>query len=168
MTTPETLFVFGHEMGHYVLGHIYKGIAFAAVMMFIGLYLAYRVLNWMLARWGGRWKIRNLQDWAALPVLLLILAIFGFLSSPVANGFSRYDEHQADIYGLEVTHGIVPDSTAAATHSFQILGEVDLADPHPSAFIKYWLYSHPPMDERIRFAHEYDPWAPGKTPEFVK
>ncbi len=168
MTTPETLFVFGHELGHYVLNHIYKGIAFTALMLFIGLYLAYRVANWMLARWAAAWGLRDLNDWAALPVLLLILAIFGFVASPIGNGFSRWEEHQADIYGLEVTHGLFPDSTAVATHSFQVLGEIDLSDPKPSPFIKFWLYSHPPIDERIQFAHDYAPWSQGKQPEFVK
>lgn len=89
--------------------------------------------------------------------MMLFFLIFGFLAEPVANTFSRYHEHQADVYGLGVTHGIVPDSSQAAAEAFQVLGEIDLADPSPNAFIKMWLYSHPPLAERLAFAREYTP-----------
>jgi Zn-dependent protease with chaperone function len=105
LTVPEVLFIFGHEMGHYVLGHIYKGMAFTAVMMLAGLGLGKIIVDKILARWRHRWGIRGLSDWASLPVLMLGFAILAFLGEPVANTFSRHLEHQADIYGLEVTHG---------------------------------------------------------------
>jgi STE24 endopeptidase len=168
LTVPETMFVFGHEMGHYVLGHVYKGIIFGAALSFILLFLGFRGMLWSLSRWSSRWGIRSTADWASLPVLLLWIAILGFFASPVINSFSRYQEHQADQYGLEVTHGLIPDSSQVAAQSFQILGEVDLADPNPNPFIKFWLYSHPPLAERVHFALTYNPWAEGKQPEFVK
>jgi STE24 endopeptidase len=77
-------------------------------------------------------------------------------------------EHNADIYGLEVIHGIVPDPAQTAAQSFQIMGEIGLADPSPSPFIEFWLYSHPSVSERIRFAAEYDPWGQGKAPKYVR
>jgi Zn-dependent protease with chaperone function len=168
MTIPETLFVFGHEMGHYVLGHIRNAILFLAALLFVFLYLGSRGLNWTLGRWGARWAVRNVEDWASLPVLMLFLSLFGFLTNPVANAFSRYQEHNADIYSLEVIHGLVPNAPDVAAQAFQILGEVDLEEPDPSPFIKFWLYSHPPLDERIRFARSYDPWSRGQAPKFVK
>jgi STE24 endopeptidase len=168
MDTPEVLFVFGHEMGHYVLGHIWKGLTFFAGLLFVLLYLGYRCIHWTLARWGAGWAIRGLDDWASLPALLLLLSIFSFLAEPVANTFSRHIEHQADVYGLEVTHGIFPNPSQTAARAFQILGEVDLSDPHPSEFIRIWLYSHPPIAERVAFALSYDPWSKGQSPEFVK
>ncbi len=168
MTPDEVLFVTGHEMGHYVLDHVRDGILFACGVLVVFLYLAYRLLQWMLGRWGETWAIRNQGDLAALPALLLLLSIFGFLFTPVANVYSRHLEHQADQYGLEVTHGLIPEARAVAVHSFQVLGEVDLEEPHPSAAVKLWFYNHPPLDERIRFAETYDPWAAGRAPEFVK
>jgi Zn-dependent protease with chaperone function len=167
MTTAQTLFVFGHEMGHYVLYHIAKLIAALAGVLLLFLYLGYRCLHWSLGRWGPRWGIRGVDDWASLPVLLLFLSLFGFFFSPVSNSFSRYLEHQADTYGLEVIHGLVPDSQAAAAEAFQILGEINLADPNPSAFIKIWLYDHPPLNERILFAQTYDPWSKGEPTQFI-
>ena len=109
-----------------------------------------------------------MDDWASFPALLLVLALLSFLSSPLENALSRHWEHEADIYGLEVVHGIVPDAGRVAAEAFQILGEINLADPEPSEFIKITRYGHPPLRERVEFASEYDPWSKGEEPQFVK
>jgi STE24 endopeptidase len=168
MTTPEILFVFGHEMGHYVLHHIRNGILFTAGVLLVFLFAAFHVVHWALRRFGDTWKIRGMDDWASLPVFIFAIVIFSFIFTPIDNAFSRHLEHQADQYGLEVIHGIVPDAAQVAAHSFQILGEVDLAEPAPSTAVKIWFYDHPPLDERILFAQTYDPWSKGESPQFVK
>lgn len=167
-TTNETLFIVGHELGHYVLGHVWKGFLFAAALLLIGFYALFRGLHYALGRWGGDWRIYGPEDWASFAVILLLLEIGMFIASPVVNGFSRMQEHAADVYGLEVIHGIVPDASEVAAQSFQVLGEVDLADPNPSEFITFWLYSHPPLTERLVFAETYDPWGKGESPQYVK
>jgi len=168
MTEDEILFVFGHEMGHYVLGHVRNGILFFCGVLLLFLFLAYHILHWMLARWGETWSIRGTYDLASLPALILLLTVFGFLFTPISNAYSRHLEHQADQYGLEVIHGLVPDAPVVAAHAFQVLGEVDLEEPNPSTAVKFWFYNHPPLDERMRFAQTYDPWSEGRAPEFVK
>ena len=167
MTTDETLSVFGHEMGHFVLGHVRNSLILASIFGLLLLFLAYHTLHWLLARWGGPLKIHGPADWASLPVLLLIAAVLGFLSEPVINAYSRWQEHEADVYGLEVIHGIVPDSREVTAHAFQILGEVDLEEPNPNPFIEFWLYTHPSISERIAFTQSYDPWSSG-TPKYIK
>lgn len=167
-TTPETLFVVGHEMGHYVLNHVVYGLVLGAVGLFIALYLIYRVSGWMLRRFGERWHIRELGDWAALPMIFLIISIFGFFSLPVANAISRQMEHNADVYGLEVTHGINANSQEAGAHAFQVLGEISLVYPYPSRLVTFWYGSHPSIPDRVRFAHDYDPWSKGEPPKYVK
>jgi Zn-dependent protease with chaperone function len=167
-TTPETLFVYGHEMGHYVLNHILIGIAATAIGLFIGFYLLYRIANWAFPRFQQRWRMRELSDWAALVMLILIFSIMGTLSAPIGNGFSRQLEHNADIYGLEVTHGINPNPQETAAHTFQILGELSLTYPYPSKFVVFWYYNHPSIPDRVRFAHNYDPWSKGEQPKYVK
>jgi STE24 endopeptidase len=152
MSRDEIAFVVGHELGHYHLHHTALGVVFAAAMLLVFLFLGARAFRWTLRRWGVRWGIRSADDWASLPVLLLWLEVFSFLGAPVANGFSRYLEHQADEFGLQVIAGIVPDRRQVAARAFQVLGEADLADPNPHPFVKFWLYSHPPLEERIRFA----------------
>ena len=166
-TIPQTLFVFGHEMGHYVLGHIPKTIAFLWGLLFVLLAVGAFVLDRILRR-PDRWGVRGLTDWASLPVILLGLTIAGELAMPVVAGYSRNQEHQSDVFGLEAIHGLVPDSPRAAAGAFQILGETNLSDPDPSPFIRFWLYDHPPLAERLRYAAEYDPWGKGESPKYVK
>lgn len=168
MTPDEVLFIVGHEMGHYVLGHVLKGIVFALAGILLMLFVAYHALQWMLQRWGARWGVRGQDDWAALAVLLLVVTVLGFFGQPVGNGFSRAIEHAADVYGLEVTHGIVPNAQETAARSFQTMGELDLADPNPPRIITLWLYSHPPLADRLKFVRNYDPWGEGKSPKYVK
>jgi len=168
MTPPEILFVVGHESGHYVLHHIAKEIAFLAGVLLIFFFIGDRGLRALLARRGGRWAIRGLDDWASLPILLLLFSVLGFLFTPIDNAVSRHFEHQADQFGLELIHGFVPNAPEAAANAFEILGEVNLEEPHPTWIDKIWFDDHPPVDERIRFARTYDPWSQGKSPEFVK
>jgi Zn-dependent protease with chaperone function len=168
MTTPQIVFVAGHEMGHYVLQHIPKGLTFFAVFLLLAFYLGYRCIGWLLARWGADWQIRGVEDWASLPALLLLLSVFSFAINPIGSALSRYLEHQADQYGLEVTHGLTPDSAQVAAQAFQVLGEVDLSDPDPNRVNVFLFYDHPPISDRVRFSLTYDPWAGGGQGEFVK
>jgi Zn-dependent protease with chaperone function len=167
LSTPETLFVFGHEMGHYVLGHIRNSLLWLSVLLLVLLWIGSHILRWTIARWGNKWRIRDTGDWASAPLLLLIVAVASFLTEPVINSYSRWQEHQADIYGLEVTHGVVPDSATAAAHSFQVMGEIGLDEPNPNRFIEFWLFSHPSTSDRLTFAESYNPWMKG-TPRYVK
>lgn len=168
MNTPQIVFVAGHEMGHYILQHIPKGLTFFAGLLLLFFYLGYRLVGLVLGRWGAGWQIRGVDDWASLPVLLLLLSIFSFLSNPIAAAVSRHFEHQADQYGLEVTHGLTPDSGQVAAQAFQVLGEVDLGDPAPNPLNVFLFYDHPPISDRVRFSLTYNPWANGGKGEFVK
>ena len=167
-SNDEMLFVVGHELGHYVLGHVWKGFLAGAAALLLALYLLFRGLYWALDRWSHEWKILGAEDWASLAVFLLLLQVLLFISSPAINGFRRMQERAADVYGLEVTHGLIPNSPEVAAHAFQALGELDLSDPNPPPFITFWLYSHPPVAERLVFAHNYDPWSKGEPPKYVK
>jgi Zn-dependent protease with chaperone function len=167
-TMPQTLYIFGHEMGHYVLRHIPRTIAFISGLLLGMLFLGYHALHAALGRWGPRWAIRGPDDWASLPVLLVAFSVFSFFASPILNTYSRWQETEADIYGIEVIHGIVGQSRDAAAEAFQLLGEINLADPNPHPFIKVWLYSHPPLNERITRIRGYDPWSRGQPTKFVR
>jgi Zn-dependent protease with chaperone function len=167
-SNDECLFIVGHELGHYVLGHVRQGFLVGAAGLLVALYLLFRGLHWALDRWAGDWKLYGQEDWASLAVLLLLLQALLFVSSPVISGYSRMQEHAADVYGLEVIHWLVQNSEEVAAHAFQVLGELDLSDPNPPPFITFWLYSHPPLADRLVFAHNYDPWSKGKSPKYVK
>ena len=166
--TPDEVIVdFGHEMGHYVLGHIWKGLLFSAALFLALIYAGYRSIDWLLSCCGTRWHIRSLDDWASLPALLLILTVFGSAAAVAENTFSRYQEHQADVYAMEVTHGIIPDPGQAAAHDFELAGEIGLSDPDPNPINVFLFFDHPPIPDRILFFVTYNPWIQGRKPQFV-
>jgi STE24 endopeptidase len=167
-STPETLFVVGHEMGHYVLNHIVIGITATAVGLFFGFYILYLLSGWAFSRFNDRWHMRELSNWAAVPMLFLIFSLISIFSQPIGSAFSRQLEHNADVYGLEVTHGINANSQEAGAHAFQVLGELSLSYPYPSPLVVFWYADHPPIRDRVRFAHQYDPWSKGELPKYVK
>jgi STE24 endopeptidase len=154
LTLPQTLFVFGHEMGHYVLHHVYLGLAFTALLLFAGFWLTQRMAEIALTRFGERWQIRSMNDWSSLPLLILLASLLSFFGEPLGSTFSRWEEHQADVYGLAVTQPITKDSAQIAAQAFQLLGEKSYSYPNPSPFLVFWSYSHPPISQRIRFALE--------------
>jgi Zn-dependent protease with chaperone function len=168
MTIPQTLFVFGHEMGHYVLRHIPKELTIILLQLLVLYYAGYRLANWMVAHYGARWAIPDLSDWASLPLLFLILSVLTFLVTPAFNAVSRHYEHQADQYGLEVIRGLVPDTQLAAAQAFQILGERSLDYPYVGKLAEFWAWNHPTIRDRMIFVQTYDPWGEGREPEFVK
>jgi Zn-dependent protease with chaperone function len=164
----EILFIFGHESGHYVLGHIARGLILSFVGSFILLWLGFHFVRWAIARFGPRWRIPSQEDWGALAVLLLAFSLFSIFLEPVTSLIGRGQEHAADVYGQEAIHGIVPDPQAAAKGAFDVLGETGLSDPNPSRFIEFWTYGHPAVGRRAAFAKAYDPWAEGMEPKYFK
>jgi STE24 endopeptidase len=160
MKTDEILFVMGHEMGHYVLGHTWKLIGMVTVLSFGLFWLASVILNPLVARWGPRWGFSALHDLAAMPLLAAVLTVVSFIAQPITNGYSRVVEHESDIYGLEITH-----SNDAAARAFIKLGAQNRSDPEPPAWRVWLQYSHPPLIERVRFATAYRPWERGEKPK---
>ncbi len=134
--------VLGHEMGHYVLNHVYKG------MLFIGVIIvaAFAALRWafeaLQARYGARWGIRGVGDVAGLPLLLVLFSAFMFVLTPVTNTITRTMEAEADNYGLNVARQ--PDGFAqAALH----LAEYRKMKPGPVE--EFVFYDHPSGWNRI-------------------
>jgi STE24 endopeptidase len=153
MNERELLFVMGHEMGHYVLGHVWQGMAFTAVFLLASLYVAYRTADAVIARYRERFGFTTLADVASLPLLLLLFAGFGLVATPVELAYTRHVEHEADRFGLEITQ-----TSHSAGTAFVKLQQDALANPRPGLLFKLWRESHPPLGERIDFVNEYHPW----------
>jgi STE24 endopeptidase len=166
MPTDEILFTFAHESGHYVLNHIVKGLILAALGMFALFWAVARFAEWLVRRFGAGWRISTLASLPGLAVLLLALALIQIVTEPIENTISRHFEHEADVYGQEAIHGLVPDPQKTAVASFNALGEAYLDDPNPNPFLEFWSYDHPSTQTRAIFAAHYDPWEPGHTPQF--
>ncbi len=145
----ELLAVMGHEMGHYVMKHIWKGLAFSLAVSFFVFFAGQKLIEKPLPRW----QIERAGDPAALPWILLVFGAIGFFLSPVTSGFSRHLEHEADKFSLELTHLNEPMASA-----FVKMAEDSKRDPDPNVLIEYWRYSHPPIAKRIPFALTYKPW----------
>ncbi len=176
LPTDEILFLFGHESGHYVLNHIPKGLALTAAASLVVFWACAGFAAWLVRRFGVRWRIQEerfgvkvtqpdeiakLSSRAGFVVLLFTVSAASFLLEPASNAVSRHIEHEADVYGQEAIHGLVPDPQKTAVAAFNALGEAWLEDPSPSPFIEFWLYDHPSVQTRATFAAHYDPWAKG-------
>lgn len=155
----EILFIFGHESGHYVLNHIPKGLTCGAVFLFFVFWICAGIAAAMLRRWGAQWGVNALASRAGFVVLLLVASVANFALEPVSSALSRHFEHEADIYGQEAIHGLVADPERTTVASFNHLGAAWLETPTPNAFVAWWTYSHPSVEERAEFARRYDPWA---------
>jgi len=141
--TPEEIqAVMGHEMGHYVLNHAYKG-AMEYLILIVVWFAALRwALDFALARWGARWGIHGIGDTAILPLVILVSSLFFFILTPAINTMVRVAELEADMYGLNAARE--PDGMArAAIH----LGEYRKMSPGP---VEEWIFfDHPSGRTRI-------------------
>jgi len=162
----ELLFILGHEMGHYVLRHIIKLIAFNSVLIVILFYVAYLLAGRIIGRFNTRFGFNSLSDFAALPLIILLILIVALAGLPISMAFSRHLEHEADRFGLELTH----NNHAAAT-AFVKLTQTALGIFQPGIIPKIWLFTHPSSGERIDFCNRYRPWEtgePARYGEYIK
>ena len=157
----ELLFVMGHEMGHYVLGHIWKMLIFFPLVILIALYLIHRTSGWLLRKYKDRFGFSELSDVASLPLIILLFSIFLFFITPGVMAFTRSQEHESDRFGLEITQ----NNHAAAT-AFVKLQTENLAVPRPHWLVRLWQASHPTLGERIDFCNEYRPWTKGEPLQY--
>lgn len=148
----QVLFVMAHEMGHYVLGHVWKTLLALPLLGFAALWLVHRTSGALLARFGARFGFRELADVAATPLLVLLFGLFLLLVSPLLLAHSRSLEREADRFGLELTR-----DPRAAAEAFVRLQQENLSHPRPGALYRTWRASHPSLGERIDFCNAYRP-----------
>lgn len=141
--SPEEIqAVMGHEMGHYVMNHIYKFIMFNAIETVLFFALLYWGLGWSLQRWGEKWQIRSVGDTAVVPLVVLLALAYGFVTTPIDNTMIRTQEKEADMFGLNTARQ--PDGFAqAAIH----LGEYRKMNPAPIE--EFIFFDHPSGRNRI-------------------
>ena len=156
LNEEELLFVMGHEMGHYVLGHVVKSIFFFSVLIMITLYATYRAAGSLISRFKDRFGFDQLSDIASLPLIVVLMNICFLVITPVVFTFTRFHEHEADRFGLEITQ-----TNHAAATAFVKLQEENLSIPRPGWLYKLWRSSHPTLGERIDFCNSYHPWEKG-------
>lgn len=147
----EVLFVMAHEMGHYVERHVPLGVGAAALGSLLFFFLIDRTGRRILMRYGHRWEIRGLGDPASFPLLMLMVLLLNFVGSPIENAISRSFERRADAFGLRKTN-----DRKTAARAFIKLSEKNLSLPNPPQWVVWWMFSHPPLQERIETALSAD------------
>ena len=141
----EVRAVLGHEMGHYVLNHVFHGIFEASILIVIGFAFVKWAFDKVRLKWGAGWGIRDVSDVAGLPLLVLLFAAYGFVLTPIQNTMTRMQEGEADIFGLNAARE--PDGFAqAAIH----LSEYRKMEPGPIE--EFVFYDHPSGYHRIHRA----------------
>lgn len=147
-SSDEIETVLAHELGHHVNKDIPLSIFVETVSTVAGLFLASIGLRWGAEAFG----LQGPADIAALPVFMLVMGLYGLITMPLTNAFSRWREVLADRYALEATRKPQAFASAMTRLANQNLAEVD-----PEPWVEFLLYSHPALEKRIQMAQRYLP-----------
>lgn len=147
-SVPEIKAVMGHELGHYVLNHAYEGMMFFALVILGGFAFLAWSFDRALGRWGSGWGVRGIADPAGLPLLLVLINVYGFVLTPVVNTFVRVNEAEADVFGLNAARE--PDGFAETALK---LSEYRKLDPGPVE--EFLFFDHPSGRARIYMAMQW-------------
>jgi STE24 endopeptidase len=147
-TPAEVKAVMGHEMGHYVHGHVWKLlVGFSLICMLAGLLLWWLTPR-LLARWGQAWRVESVSDPAVVPVFALILTVFLLVMTPVLNTLVRSQESDADSFGLDAARE--PDGFAAIAMKLSQYRKIE-----PSPLEEALFFDHPSGRTRVRMAMDW-------------
>jgi Zn-dependent protease with chaperone function len=158
LNEQELLVVMGHEMGHYVLGHVVRSILLSSILTLAGLFLVDRLGRTLIAKYHARLGFSALSDIASVPLMMMLLEVAFLVLNPIAMAYSRNQEHEADRYSLLLTRA----NHAAAMAHVKLQTE-NLGNPRPGWLYKLFRASHPSAGERIDFANSYHPWRSEET-----
>jgi STE24 endopeptidase len=153
----EVALVMSHEMGHYALGHVWKGLIYECAGLFFGFWLVHVSVGWILRRCRARSRVDDPGDIASLPLFILLFSAAAFVLTPPLLAVSRHYEHEADRFALEMTH-----QNHGCAIVFVKFIEHDLSYPSPSRLMQFFRGSHPSAAERINFCNTYHPWLEGQ------
>jgi STE24 endopeptidase len=147
-TPDEVAAVMGHELGHYVLGHVWKLVLSFTLIFTAAFWLASRIVPWLLSRYGGRWKLRGVSDVAAIPVYAMVLSIFMLVATPFTNSIVRTNESQADAFGLDVARA--PDGFASAAMKLSVYRKIE-----PGPLEEIVFFDHPSGKTRVLMSMQW-------------
>jgi Zn-dependent protease with chaperone function len=154
--SPDQIeFTIGHELKHYVMGDNWTALAYIAGFLLAGFWLTDRVGRAAIRRFSRRWGFSELSDPASFPLIVFLLTFFWLASLPLFNLVARHVEHEADRFGLELTHQNRADALIFVRDA-----QTELA-PEWGTFFLIFRADHPSIRERIEFANNYKPWEHG-------
>lgn len=142
---PEIRAVMAHELGHYVLNHVYKMVTSLALVLAAGFLFAQWAMARLLAAWGPRWGLRGVDDVASLPLLAAVMSVFFLVATPVVNTMMRTGEIEADRFALNLSRE--PHGMAEA-----LLKLTEYRKPDPRPIEEILFFDHPSIRSRIHDA----------------
>lgn len=145
---PEVKAVMGHELGHYVLGHVWRLILEFSLVYLLGLLLLWWLTPRLVARFGGRWGVRDTADPAVAPVLTGLFSVYLLAMTPVLNTIVRSGESEADAFGLDSARE--PDGFALTAMKLSEYRKIE-----PSPLEEAIFFDHPSGRTRVRMAMEW-------------
>ena len=154
-TEAEIAAVMGHELGHYVLNHVWSSLLFLSALAAVILFLVSRLAPRIIANYGARWRVRDIGDPASLPVLGILIAAFSLLATPLTNTLVRVNESQADAFGLDAAKE--PDGFASVAMK---LSEYRKIEPGPIEELLF--FDHPSGATRVRMSMQ---WKQDQVPD---
>ena len=144
-TLDEVKAVTGHEVGHYVLGHVWDGVLLTIIVVMASFFIADKVFNTVARLFGAR---EDIGDPTTLPVLLFLVGVIGMFTQPVTNTLSRMNETEADYYSYEMVN--LPYGMASA-----LVKTAEYRNPRPGTLEEWLFYTHPSVERRVRAAMEW-------------
>jgi len=147
-TPAEIKSVLAHELGHYVLNHMYKLLIYLGIVIILVFAFVNMLMKKIISRFGSRWGISSLSDVRSLPLFVLILTCFMFIATPFTNSIIRTTESEADIFGLNAAGE--PDGFASVSMK---LSEYRKINPGPLEEIIF--YDHPSGKTRVSMSMKW-------------
>ena len=147
-TVEEIEAVMAHELGHHVRWDVWKMLAVSTVLIFISFF----VIDLALVAWIDSLGLRGIADIAGLPLVLIVGVGVSLVALPISNWLSRRAETAADLYALNLTG--MRDQFISAMDK---LGDKNLAQKTPNAFVEFVFHSHPSIQRRINNAKAWTP-----------
>ena len=141
----EVLAVTGHEIGHYMLGHIWRMLLILSALAALIFFLTDRTYRWFANRFGTDAEI---ADPRGVPVFMFVFGLLFTLAQPVTNNLTRIGEIEADRYSLE--HVGLPDALSTA-----LIKTAEYRYPLAGPIEETIFYTHPTVQNRVRSAMEW-------------
>jgi STE24 endopeptidase len=145
-TDDEIETILAHELGHHIHKDFAWLIGFGTLLTGLGLFLVSLAMNWAIQTFG----LSGVADPAGLPALMILLSLYQLVTMPIENAFSRWREGKADDFALQTT-----GKSRAFASAFTRLANQNLGDVDPEPWVVFLFYNHPPLNERIQKAENW-------------
>lgn len=144
----EVKAVMGHELGHYLLGHVQESLLYFGMVILIGFVFINWAFDKVIAKWGGNWGVNGLSDVSGFPLVMFLFSFYFFLAEPVTNGIIRSNETEADIFGLNAARE--PDGFAAVSMKLSTYRKIN-----PGYLERLIFFDHPSGFDRVSMSMEW-------------